>query len=433
MNMERLVTSANWVRNELLIRLAHRIRDFQQLPFIVGTNPHIEYVYQLYWGAFESFRKFPPIRKESDNMKFCELLRDLLEDGQLVLPRLARGLSESTAYYPPDQNDLDLFLNRMLRSRISRRVLAEQHLALTEACEHQWDQTLGYGDGYVGIIFVHCSAQQIVNRAKSLVYQHIERYNEEMTNEKFLPPEIEVTIHQNRQENKNEILFAYVPEQLEHILYELLDNAVRFTMKKYSNANYPPIKVTVSANDSDVYFRISDQGGGMTKDRYERLWSYQARTQLGDFSGFKAIDKIPASIDGRAHLASQMGSRHLGIGLTMSRIYAEYWGGELQVITMDGHGTDAYVRIPRLGTNTENLGINPQNHPVFLDNKTSKPIPGKKTSKHKSKDNKQTQEIRLQSDPLHGTQKSQQQHLDTSLTSKSFTGSSWSESHIIQS
>lgn len=210
MNMERLVTSANWVRNELLIRLAHRIRDFQQLPFIVGTNPHIEYVYQLYWGAFESFRKFPPIRKESDNMKFCELLRDLLEDGQLVLPRLARGLSESTAYYPPDQNDLDLFLNRMLRSRISRRVLAEQHLALTEACEHQWDQTLGYGDGYVGIIFVHCSAQQIVNRAKSLVYQHIERYNEEMTNEKFLPPEIEVTIHQNRQENKNEILFAYV-------------------------------------------------------------------------------------------------------------------------------------------------------------------------------------------------------------------------------
>lgn len=213
MNTDRLIKSANWVRNELLVRLAHRIRDFQQLPFFVGTNPHIEYVYKLYWGAFESLRQCPVIKTHDDNVHFCELLNNLLEDGLLVLPRLAQGLSESAAYYPPEQKDLDLFLNRMLRSRISRRVLAEQHLALTEACEHQWDQHTGFGDGYVGIIFVHCSARELVTRAKSLVYQHIDRYHHGKEITDNLPtPAIEVNILQQNggDGRKDEILFAYV-------------------------------------------------------------------------------------------------------------------------------------------------------------------------------------------------------------------------------
>lgn len=210
MNTERILKSANWVRNELLVRLAHRIRDFQQLPFFVGTNPHIEYVYKLYWGAFESLRLFPPVETHDNNLKFCELLNNLLEDGLLVLPRLVQGLSESAAYYPPEKKDLDLFLNRMLRSRISRRVLAEQHLALTEACEHQFDQHTGFGDGYVGIIFVHCSAREIVERSKNLVYQHIDRYHSGKETKEV--PHIDVKIHQNQYSvnDRNEILFAYV-------------------------------------------------------------------------------------------------------------------------------------------------------------------------------------------------------------------------------
>ncbi|KAI8356095.1 hypothetical protein EDC96DRAFT_515762 [Choanephora cucurbitarum] len=437
MNTSRLVKSANWVRNELLVRLAHRIRAFQQLPFFVGTNPHIEYVYKLYWGAFESLRTFPPVKTLEDNQKFCDLLRNLLEDGLLVLPRLARGLSESAPYYPPDQNDLDLFLNRMLRSRISRRILAEQHMALTEACEHDWDRHTGFGDGYVGIIFVHCSASQIVQRSKELVYQHVDRYQNQDSAGKQVPP-IQVDIQHNGFEanhSKNEILFAYVPEQLEHILYELLDNAVRFTMRNHPEGNYPPIQVTVSANDSDVYFRVSDQGGGMSKDRYERLWSYQSRSQTGDFDDFKHLEKVPTSIDGRASQASEMGHRHLGIGLTMSRIHAEYWGGELQVITMDGYGTDAYVRIPRLGTNTENLGIERMSHPVFYnDIKSGSSITGAVKKKKSSSKDKSKKELRLKSPgPTLNFLPPDQQLLDTSLTSQSFSGNGWSESHMIQS
>lgn len=223
-----------------------------------------------------------------------------------------------------------------------------------------------------------------------------------------------------------------MPEQLEHILYELLDNAVRFTMINNPDGNYPPIQVTVSANESDVYFRVSDHGGGMTKERYDSLWSYQSRAQTGDFSGLTKVQKVPASIDGRASQAYQMGHSHLGIGLTMSRIYAEYWGGELQVITMNGYGTDSYVRIPRLGTNIENLGIEPQSHPVFQNTSHRR----KSTSKNQSKKGK---EFRILSNPNSPPSSTlhllppEQQLLNTTLTKESFSGNGWSESHMIQS
>ncbi|KAG1473875.1 hypothetical protein G6F56_000694 [Rhizopus delemar] len=375
MNLNRLVTSANWVRNELLIRLAHRIRGFQQLPFIVGSHPDVDEAYQDYCDTFQTFRQFPPCRTQEDNAQFCQLLRDLLQRG-LRVPQ--RGLCESAALYPPDQHDLDLFLNRMLRSRISRQILAKQHLALTEACEHH--TSLNY-EGNVGIIFVNCSALEIVKSAQTLVYQGL----------KGEKPEIKVMLHQSQE---GEIVFAYVPEQLESILYELLDNAVRYSIRQKKKM----VEVTVSANATDVYFRISDRAGGMTQDRYERLWSYQARARLGEFD----YERISHE------------SNNLGIGLMMSRIYAEYWGGELQVITMDGHGTDVYVRIPRLGTNTENLGIT---HPAFHDT-TAKPGEEK---------------IRLHSDPAPKTQTTQLEWVDTSLTHKAFAGNSWSESLMIQS
>lgn len=46
--------SANYVRQELAVRIAHRIRDLQALPFVVMTNAHLEEVYEKYWMAFET-------------------------------------------------------------------------------------------------------------------------------------------------------------------------------------------------------------------------------------------------------------------------------------------------------------------------------------------------------------------------------------------
>jgi pyruvate dehydrogenase kinase 2/3/4 len=44
-----------------------------------------------------------------------------------------------------------------------------------------------------------------------------------------------------------------------------------------------------------------------------------------------------------------------GYGLPLSRLYARYFGGDLQIISMEGYGTDAYLHISRLGNVQEPL------------------------------------------------------------------------------
>ncbi|CAO3629784.1 unnamed protein product [Cunninghamella echinulata] len=414
MNSDRLITSANWVRNELLVRLAHRIRDFQQLPFIIGANPNIEWPYRLYWGAFETLRKQPVIKTNQDNINFCHLLQELLEDGQHVLPRMALGVSECATHYQTKDHVLDGFLNRMVRSRISRRLLAEQHVALTKACcgsdqdQMVLDDLAGryvnnnnnsnskkkatHGNSsrskslQVGIFNSECSATAIFNQAKTLVTKQLSSFSH--------LPSIQLYIQGN-----DDITFAYIPEQLEHILYELLNNSMKCTIQHHQRQqkdmnDLPSIQVTICSNKTDIFFRVSDCAGGIPSTKYEKLWSYQERAASGDFDDFQVIHKMPVTMAERMKLEQQNRNENnsnnnvekqkkdsdaltlssspdhqqnnnsnnkehvtLGIGLIMSRIFAEYFGGELQVMTLESYGTDVYVRIPRLGSHTENLGI----------------------------------------------------------------------------
>ena len=38
----------------------------------------------------------------------------------------------------------------------------------------------------------------------------------------------------------------------------------------------------------------------------------------------------------------------LGYGLPLSRLYVEYFGGRLDLVSLPGHGTDVFVRVPDL-------------------------------------------------------------------------------------
>ena len=45
----------------------------------------------------------------------------------------------------------------------------------------------------------------------------------------------------------------------------------------------------------------------------------------------------------------------LGYGLPISRSYARYFGGDLNLMSMEGYGTDAFLHLPRLGNKDEPL------------------------------------------------------------------------------
>jgi hypothetical protein len=95
-------------------RLAHRLRDMQKLPYVVVSNPHISIVYELYYKAFEKFRKVPEIMSLSDNDRYCDILRETLSEHLTVIPNLAMGVLECQGLVKPDE--MDHFMNTMLRA-----------------------------------------------------------------------------------------------------------------------------------------------------------------------------------------------------------------------------------------------------------------------------------------------------------------------------
>jgi pyruvate dehydrogenase kinase 2/3/4 len=379
---ERLLKSGNYVRTELPIRLAHRIRGFQNLPFIVGTNPHIAMVYDLYWSAFEKLRKIPTIRDMDENDEFCNTLKDLLKEHLVVIPQLSMGMSECSNHLLPDQ--LDKFMSIMLRSRISRRVLAEQQINLTENWhDHGYIYGAdGLGDSInIGIVSTQCNSKDIVERCAYMTRNLCRLIY------KVEPPEVIV-------DNHVDTSFAYIPDHIEYILYELLHNSIRGVIEKHSpslkdtsisldilqqllqdqnfpkspkslnlllndknlsSSQYPPILVTICSSPTDIYFRISDQGGGISDDIYSNIWSFASSTNSNKkFENFIQVPQMAATVQEYEQLIIPP-TLNLGIGLPMSKVYVEYWGGGINLFTMDGYGTDAYVKISRLGNKEENL------------------------------------------------------------------------------
>jgi hypothetical protein len=86
----------------------------QQLPYVVVTNPHINQVYDLYYNAFDQFRKLKEIKTLEDNEKLCDIIRHNLKGHLTVIPKLAMGILECRGLMDPQE--LDNFMNTILRS-----------------------------------------------------------------------------------------------------------------------------------------------------------------------------------------------------------------------------------------------------------------------------------------------------------------------------
>ena len=139
--------------------------------------------------------------------------------------------------------------------------------------------------------------------------------------------------------------FSFIPPALGYILRELLKNSCRATVDACrgfprGEVRRRPISVTVSADDSRMMICVADRGGGIPFDRVENVWSYLHSTTRKKWEEDSAFnnDDDPTELAG------------YGIGLPMSRLYARYLGGDLNLISLPGYGTHAYVFLPRLSS-----------------------------------------------------------------------------------
>ncbi|KAH8652507.1 branched-chain alpha-ketoacid dehydrogenase kinase [Xylariales sp. PMI_506] len=371
----RLLSSANYVRTELPTRIAHRIRDMQRLPYVVVTNPHISDVYDLYYTAFDMFRRVKEIKTLEENEKFCREISRMLQAHLGVIPKLAMGILECDGLM--EQKELDHFMNVILRSRISRRVIAEQHLALTETFNSDWfspGATLSESE-FIGEVFLKCVARDIIQRCGTAVQQLARSAN----GPDVSIPEIRINGHL-------EASFPYILSHLEYIVGELLRNSVQAVIDHHQakikagklapSVTPPPIEVTLCEAQQHVIIRVSDQGGGIPRDNLPYLWSFskgpQRRERLenltqvplmaatfhdirvdGNFSGLQ--DGKSSHDSSLTSLSSRPPDLRLGMGLPLSRVYAEYWAGSLEVHSLEGYGVDAFLQISKLGNKNEQL------------------------------------------------------------------------------
>jgi pyruvate dehydrogenase kinase 2/3/4 len=136
---------------------------------------------------------------------------------------------------------------------------------------------------------------------------------------------------------RTNLRFKYIPSHLHLMLFELLKNSFRAVLQTHgtSREGLPPIDIVIAGGAEDVSIKIDDQGGGICRRTISKIMHY----------GFTTAE--PMDLDESRNEQDLLAG--LGYGLPLCCLYARYFGGDLQIISLDGYGTDAFLHLSRLG------------------------------------------------------------------------------------
>ncbi|CAI7926082.1 unnamed protein product [Closterium sp. NIES-54] len=134
------------------------------------------------------------------------------------------------------------------------------------------------------------------------------------------------------------------------VIYRMKEGAFRAlvyrTSGRTSTARHArllsPLSLTTTLSPLPPPCQISDEGGGIPRSGLPRIWTYLYSTARSPAAG-GALQDTPSIMAG------------YGYGLPISRLYARYFGGDLQVVSMEGYGTDVYLHLNRLANVQEPL------------------------------------------------------------------------------
>ena len=280
------------------------------------------------------------------------------------------------------------------KQRISRRVIAEQHLALTETFNSPWhfpDSPTTTSNEFVGEVFLKCNAKEVVERCGL----EVQALASAAYGPSTILPAINLSGHLDA-------TFPYILSHLEYIIGELLRNSIQAVVEKQEPGKTPPpIEVTVCEAPQHVIIRVSDQGGGIPRDILPYLWAFSKGPRSNQrLENLHQVPKMAATLQevrishelpynynygpsskpsnpststpgaenitpsathththdsSLSSLSSRPPNLRLGMGLPLSRVYAEYWAGSLEVHSLEGYGVDAFLQISKLGNKNEQL------------------------------------------------------------------------------
>ncbi|XP_056649977.1 pyruvate dehydrogenase (acetyl-transferring) kinase isozyme 1, mitochondrial isoform X4 [Monodelphis domestica] len=284
-------TSFMFLRQELPVRLANIMKEISLLPDNLLRTPSVQLVQSWYIQSLQELLYFK--NKSAEDAKavydFTDTVIRIRNRHNDVIPTMAQGVieyKESFGVDPVTSQNVQYFLDRFYMSRISIRMLLNQHSLLFG----------GKGKGssthrkHIGSINPNCNVVEVIKDGYENAKRLCDLYY-------VNSPELELE-ELNAKSPGQPMQVVYVPSHLYHMVFELFKNAMRATMEHHADKGvYPPIQVHVTLGNEDLTVK----------------------------AGF-------------------------GYGLPISRLYAQYFQGDLKLYSLEGYGTDAVIYIKALST-----------------------------------------------------------------------------------
>eukprot|EP00924_Labyrinthula_sp_SR-Ha-C_P008874 augustus_masked-scaffold_2-processed-gene-5.53-mRNA-1 protein AED:0.00 eAED:0.00 QI:0/-1/0/1/-1/1/1/0/389 len=325
---------ASFLRREMPVRFSHKILDLENMPYGVGKTKGVKKVQEDYMRSCEELLEHPEVFEDDKNIQ--KILEKIFLRHNDTLIEMARGLYEykqteiSNIEEFSSLEGLHEFLDRFFLSRIGIRVLIGHYLELVKQMEDP-----NPNPDYVGIICNKTSAADVaLQAAQDAKYMCERQYGE--------APDVEML-------GRVDLTFSYIPSHLYYILFELLKNSMRAVTEFHSQrgGELPRIRIIVADGEEneDVALKIMDLGGGIPRSHLQTIFSYL----------FTTAGPVGDNLDGLEDFGRENPLAGLGYGLPISRLYLKYFGGQLELKSMEGHGTDSFVHLSRLTNNEEPL------------------------------------------------------------------------------
>lgn len=311
-----------FLQKELPVRLANIMKEISLLPSELLTTNSVATVMSWYERSFKELIEFET--KDANNARhlknFTSTLVHIRNRHSNVVETMAQGVMELKEKHGIDsatENRIQYFLDRFYMSRISIRMLINQHTLLFGK-KHDSN----FNPRHIGSIDPNCSLKAVVEDAFENARFLCEQYY-------LTAPSMEVVCVDATGGTDASPQIVYVPSHLYHMLFELFKNAMRANVEHHgeSSGQVPPLKVMICKGREDLSIKLSDQGGGIPRSMSEQLFQYM----------YSTAPKPSPSGDNSAPLAG------FGYGLPLSRLYARYFQGDIQLNSLEGYGTDAII------------------------------------------------------------------------------------------
>ncbi|TFK62959.1 mitochondrial pyruvate dehydrogenase [Pluteus cervinus] len=410
-----LLKASQFLSEELPVRLAHRVKELDELPHNLSAMPSINRVKNWYAESFDELISFPPIRLPAD------IREALMSRGdEHAFPESTPNPSLNfAAEYGTSPNDGTVLggvpissgtgtgigggngYNKLkLRVPVERRYYAgtsgirwppevheynKRFTKLLESIKHRHDPT------------VTTVAQGVLEWKKSQnaanighdIQAWLDRFYMSRIGIRFLIGQ-HVALN-TQQAHEDYVGIICTQANVHDIVQEAIENARFVCEEHYAMFKGPPVQLIcpkdltfayVPGHLSHICFEllknslraVVERFGVDNEDNFPPIkvivveGKEDITIKISDEGGgiprsaipliwtymytTMEIQKIDADFHGGDFKAPMAG---FGYGLPLSRLYARYFGGDLRLIAMDGFGTDVYIHLNRLSSSREPL------------------------------------------------------------------------------